>query len=153
MYKLKGKDLREIVDTITDNNEGQLLGTLRMDVDREMETMTPEKGRKILEDTGVLIFPRGDIKFVIVFDIFLHNSGANHKLSPASVTQVFNGSRYNPNENFLLIWELYLPNKRPMLVDTEKYFGHVMTFKVGETDLVVIADMGINVAELNKAQI
>lgn len=40
-----------------------------------------------------------------------------------------------------------------MIVDTEKAFGHVMTFKVGETDPVITADLGINVAKLNKTQI
>lgn len=40
-----------------------------------------------------------------------------------------------------------------MIVDIDKAFGHVMTFKVGETDPVVMADLSINIAKLNKAQI
>lgn len=86
LYKLKGKALRETVDTIIDNNKGQLLGTLKMDVDHEMETMTLEKGRKFLKDASVLIFHGWDLKSTLVFDSFLHNNGAKHKLSLAGVT-------------------------------------------------------------------
>lgn len=152
LYQLKGKAVRETVDNITDNNEGLLLETLRMDIEQEMRTMTHEKGRKLLGDVGVLIFPRWDLKFTLVFDSFLHNSGAKHKLSPEGVTQVFIGSGYNQDEHALWVWAMYPPHKKPLIVDTKKAFRHVMTFKVGQANPIATANFGINIAKLNKAQ-
>lgn len=39
-----------------------------MDIGQEMSTMTSEKGRKLLGDASVLIFPGWDLKFALVFD-------------------------------------------------------------------------------------
>lgn len=85
--------------------------------------------------------------------IVCHDNNAKSKLSPIRVTQVFLGSGFNLDEKLLILWEFYPSNKRPMIVDIEKEFGHVMTLKVGEEDPMIIVDLGINMAKLNKAQI
>lgn len=118
-----------------------------------MSHMTPKRGRKILEDVGVLIFLGWDLNSALVFDSFLHYVDAKLKLSLEGVTQVYMGSMYNCDEHSMLIWSLYPPQKRPMIIDTHKAFGHIMTMKVGETNPIVIVDLGVNVAKLNKAQI
>lgn len=81
-----------------------------------------------------MIFLGLDLNSSLVFDSFMHNNGATNKLSPEGVTKVYTRSRYNPDENSLVIWALYLPHKKSMIIDTEREFGHVMTLKVGETD-------------------
>lgn len=107
----------------------------------------------MLEDARVMIFLGLDLNSALVFDSFLKDNSATHKLSLEGVTKIYAGSKYNPDEGTLMIWALYPPHRKPVVIDTEKVFGHFMTLKVGEVDLVVTADIGINVAKPNKAQI
>lgn len=113
--------------------------------------MTLETGRKLLEDAGVLILPRWDMNSALVFDIFLHNIDAKHKLSPDCVTQLYMGSLYNSNKHSMLIGSLYPPNKKPIVIDTLKAFRHIMTLNIGEINPIVTVDLGVNIAKLNKA--
>lgn len=122
-------------------------------MENEMKDMTPKRGRKLFEESSVMIFPSLDINFSLIFYSFLHDNGATHKLSPKGVTKVYKGSKYNPNENSLMIWTLYPPHKKSMIIDTEKEFGHVMTLKLGEVDPIATNNIGINVAKLNKTRI
>lgn len=68
------------------------------------------------------------------------------------VDDIFIGSRYDQDEKSMLLWALYPPNKRPMIIDVDKAFHHMMKLKVGEVDPMVTADMGIDISKLNKAQ-
>lgn len=86
LYKQKGKEIRENVDDVTRENEEQLLNQLRKCVDDELIGMTPKKGRKMLENAGVMIFPELDLNFTLVFDSFLKDSNATHKLDKEKVT-------------------------------------------------------------------
>lgn len=129
------------------------MNDLKMSVDREMAGMTPEKGKRMLENVGVMIFPGFNLNFALVFDSFLKDIDATYKLSPEKVTEVYVGSKYNPDEGSLMIWALYPPHKKLVSIDTEKAFGHVINLKVGEADPVATAEIGINVAKLNKGQI
>lgn len=153
MYKQKGKSIREFVANITPSNEDQLLNTLKLSVEDEMKNMTPKRGRKLLEESSVMIFLGLDLNFSLVFDSFLQDNSATHILSPEGLTEVYTGSKYNLDEGSLMIWALYPPHKRSIIIDTEKTFGHVMTLKVGEVDPMAKTEIGINVAKLNKAHI
>lgn len=153
LYKKKGKAIRESVIDITPSNENQILSKLKMDVKNEMKNMTPERGRKLLEESHVMIFPSLDLNSALFFYSFLHDNGAKHKLNPKGVIEVYTRSSYNPDANSLMIWGLYPPHKKSVIIDTKKEFGHVMTLKLGEVDPMVTADIGINVTKLNKAQI
>lgn len=153
LYKQKGKSIRELVESITPSNAEQLLNNLKSSMEREMKDMTLEKGRKLLEDAGVMIFPRLDLNYALVFYSFLKNNNATHKLSPKGVTKVYTRSKYNPDEGSLMIWAMYPPHKKSIIIDIEKDFGHVMTLKVEEVDPMATTEIGINVAKLNKAQI
>lgn len=124
---------------MNESNENKLLVTLKGEVEKEISQMTLERGRKLLEDGGVLIFLGWDLNSTLVFGRFLHDIDAKPKLSPEGVTQVYMGSMYNPTEHSMLIWCLCPPHKKPM--------------KVGETDPIVTVDLGVNVSKLNKAQI
>ena len=81
LYKKKGKEIRETVDNITPSNEEKLLNNLKLTVDREMANMTPSKGRKMLEDAKVMIFPGLDLNSALVFDSFLKDNSSTHKYS------------------------------------------------------------------------
>jgi len=151
LYKSKGKEIRESVDDVMANNERQLIDMLKIIMDNELKTMTPSKGRQLLNEASVMIFPSLDINSSLVFDSFLHNTNGKYKLILEDVTEVYMGTKYNNNENSLMIWALYPPHKKTTIIDIEKTFGHVMTLKVGETDPLITIDIGINVAKLNKA--
>jgi len=129
------------------------MSALKVEVEKEMEDMTPEKGRELLRESSVMIFLGLDLNSTLVFDSFLHSNNTKHKLSSEGVAEVYTGTKYNPDENSLMIWALYPPNKKLAIIDTEKAFDDVVTLKARETDLVVIVELGVNVAKLNKAQI
>lgn len=61
-------------------------------------------------------------------------------------------SRYDPNEEEMLLWALYPPNKRTKIIDVDKVFGHMMRLKAGEVNPIVTDDLGIDITKLNKAQ-
>lgn len=71
-----------------------------------MKNMIPKKGRKLLEESGVMIFLGLDLSSSLVFDSFLHNNDAKQKLSLEGVAQVYTGLRYNLDESSLMIWAL-----------------------------------------------
>lgn len=130
-----------------------MLNTLKLSVENDMKDMTLKRGRKLLEESGVMIFLGLDLNYALVFDNFLQDNNVTHKLSPEGAIEVYTGSKYNLDESSLMIWALYPLHKKSIIIDTEKAFGHVTTLKVGEVDPVAIAEIGINVAKLNKAQI
>lgn len=89
----------------------------------------------------------------MIFDSFLHDVSVKHKLSPEGVTQVYMGSLYNPNKHAMQIWLLYPSSKKPIVTDTQKAFGHIMTLQIGEEGPMMTTGLGVNIAKLNKAQI
>lgn len=111
LYRIKGKSIKENVDEVNTSNERQLSVTLENEVAQEMDLMTPKKGRKLLKDVNVLIFPGWDMNSALIFNNFFHDVGAKHKLSPEGVTQVYMGSLYNPDKHAMQIWSLYPPRK------------------------------------------
>lgn len=77
-----------------------------------MTGMTPEKGKKMLENFGVMIFHGLDLNSALFFDSFLRDNNCTHKLDKEKVTEVYAGSKYNTNEGSLMIWALYPPHKK-----------------------------------------
>lgn len=45
---------------------------------------------------------------------------------PKEIDKLFIGSEYDPDQKALLQWAIYPKDKRPILVDTEEAFGHLM---------------------------
>lgn len=82
---------------VTQENEGELLDELQQDVDNESATMTPIKGRQLLQDVGVLIVGRWDMSFVILFDSFAKNHDIQNKMSLLDVDNVYFVSGFNPD--------------------------------------------------------
>lgn len=152
LYHLKGKKLREAVPNITPENEAEMKKRLKEDIDAEVETMTPQKGRQVLVEAGIIVFPGWDLSASFIFDSLLNSDNKDMKLNIQGVKYIFIGSRYDPNEEEMLLWALYPPKKRPKIIDVDKAFGHMMTLKVGEVDPMITADIGINVSKFNKAQ-
>lgn len=70
--------------------------------------MTPERGRELLQEASVVIFPRWDISSTIVFDNFVTNKDKRMKLSPKVVDIIYIRSGFNPDNTTLLIWLLIL---------------------------------------------
>lgn len=153
LYHFKGKKLREAVPNITLENEAEMKWRLKEDINAEVENMIPQKGRKLLVEAGIILFPGWDLSASFVFDTLLHVDNRDMKLDIQGVNDIFIGSRYDPNGEEMLLWALYPPNKRPKIIDVAKYFGHMMKLKVGEVDPMVTADIGIDISRFNKAQL
>lgn len=152
LYHFKGKKLREAMPNITPENEEEILQKLKANIDVEMETMIPQRGRQLLVEAGIILFPGWDLSASFIFDSLLHADNKDFKLNVQGVNGIFIGSRYDLDEQAMLLWALYPPNKRPKNIDVDKAFGHMMTLQVGEVDPMVIADIGINISKFNKTQ-
>ena len=61
------------------------------------------------------------------------------------------GSILVEDENYMLLWALYSPHKRPQIIDIDQAFGNLMTLKVGVIDPNELATMQVGVALFNQA--
>lgn len=120
LYNFKGKRLRESIPHITPKNEAELLKRLKEDIEAELVTMTPQKGRQLLEKVGVILFPGWDLSASFIFDSLLHSNNKDFKLDIQGINNVFIGSRFDQDEEALLLWALYPSNKRPKIIDVDK---------------------------------
>lgn len=72
---------------------------------------------------------------------------------PKEIDKLFRGSGYDLDQKALLQWAIYPKDKRPILVDTEEAFGHLMVQQVGKTGPRTTAKLNLDVAKLNQDQI
>lgn len=56
MYHFIGKRLREAIPDITLENEAEMLRKLKVDIDTEVEGMTPQRGRQHLAEERIILF-------------------------------------------------------------------------------------------------
>lgn len=56
LYHFKGKRLREAMPEVTPENEAEMLRKLKADINSKLEGMTPQRGRKLLIEAGIIIF-------------------------------------------------------------------------------------------------
>lgn len=150
MYNCKGKKLRDSIPNITPDNEAKLLKILKEEIDAKITTMTPQKGRQLLTEVGVILFLRWDLSASFIFDSLLHSENKEFKLDIQGVNDVFIGSRFDQDEESLRLWALYPPHKRPKIIDIDKAFGHMMKLKVGEIDPILSANIRVDILKFNK---
>lgn len=88
----------------------------------------------------------------MLFDNFVKSTNNENILLPHDVYCVYSRSCFHPEEEKILQWALYPKRKMPILVETNKVFGHLMVQKVRETDPLETIDLNVNVAQFNRAQ-
>lgn len=115
--------------------------------------MTPKRGRQLLKNSGVLIYPGWDMKSAMMFDSFLKKKYPDKQLFLIEVDNIFTGSGYDPDQKALLQWALHPKSKRLVLVDTNEMFGNLMIQRVGKIDPRIIAKLNLDVAKLKKDQV
>lgn len=71
---------------------------------------------------------------------------------PDEVEKIFMGLGYDLDQKALMLWALYLKDKRPILVNTDQNFGHLMIQQAGKIDPRITAKMNLDVAKLNQDQ-
>lgn len=145
LYNFEGKKFRDSIPNIMPDNEGELLKRLKEEIDAEITTMTPQKGRQLLIEAGVILFPGWDLNASFIFNSLLHSENKEFKLDIQGVNDVFIGSRFGQDEESLRLWDLYPPHKRPKIIDVDKAFGHMMKLRVGEIDPIVSIDIGVDI--------
>lgn len=89
------------------------------------------------------------MRSTLLFDGFLKKQDPNKQIMLEEIDKIFMGSGYDPDQKALIIWALYLKEKRPILVDTDQVFGHLMVQRVGKTNPRIIAKLNMDVAKLN----
>lgn len=125
---------------------------MQEEVDLYKREMALEKGRQILKDVGVLIYSGWDMRSALLFDGFPKKQDPNKRIMPEEIDKIFMGLGYDPDQKALIIWALYLKEKRPILVDTDQVFGHLMVQRVGKIDPRIIAKLNVDVEKLNQEQ-
>lgn len=118
-----------------------------------MKEMTPEKGRQLLKEAGVLLYSGWDMKSALLFDGFLKKQDPNKQMMPDEIDKLFRGLGYDPYQKALLQWAIYPKDKRPTLVDIKEAFGDLMIQQVGKTDPRITAKLNLDVDKLNQDQI
>lgn len=136
LYQYKGAHVRR---SMAGRSKEEQMRRLQDEIDALMKDMTPKKGRKILKEAGVIIFSGWDINSTLLFDGFLKKQDLNQLVLPQEIDKLFIGSGYDPDQIDLLQWALYPKGKRPIIVDIEETFGHLMIHQVGKTDPRVTA--------------
>lgn len=127
---------------------------LKKEIDKEMESIIPERGRELLQEVGVLLLPRWDISSTIVFDSFRKRGDKTINLTNEASDKMYSRSGYNPYEATLLIWSLYPHEKRPAVIDNpNRMFGHLLVQRVGDTNPMETTELNVNVEKFTKAQI
>lgn len=146
-YEHKGRALRKRMKDITPEQEATSLEELRKEVDQELESITPERGRELLQEVRVFLLPRWDISSTIVFDNFKKRGDKTLHLTEEASDKMYSSSGYNPDERTLLIWELYPQDKRPTIINNpSQVFGNLMVHIVGDINPIETIELNINVA-------
>lgn len=117
-----------------------------------MESITPERGRELLQEVGIFLFHKWDISSAIVFDSSRKRGDKKMNLTDEESDKIYSRSRYNPNEATLLIWSLYPHDKRPVVIDNpNQMFGNLLVQRVGDTNPMDTVELSVNVAKFTKA--
>ncbi|XP_059070592.1 uncharacterized protein LOC131860226 [Cryptomeria japonica] len=112
--RAESKKLREAVLNITPKNEVEMKRRLKEDINAEVENMTPQKGRQLLVEASIILFPGWDLSASFNFDSLLHADNRDMKLDIQGVKHIFIGSRFNKAQ---LKWELFGKHKYKALYE------------------------------------
>lgn len=145
----KGKKIR---DVMKEKIEEEKILKLQEEVHLAMREMTPENGRQLLKDVGVLIYSGWDMRSALLFDSFHRKHDPTRQIMPDEVDKIFMGSGYDPDQKALMLWALYPKEKRPILVDTIQAFGHLLVQQARNTDPRNTTRLNLDVAKLNQDQ-
>lgn len=108
LYHFKGKRLREAMPDVTPENEAEMLQKLKAGINSELEGMTPQRGRQLLIKVGIILFLGRDLSASFIFNSLLHLDKKDFKLDIQGVNDIFIGSRYDPNDEGMLLWPFIL---------------------------------------------
>ena len=69
------------------------------------DDITPEEGRLLLKDVGILIFPKWDIANAMVFDV-VRREGQAKFIIEEEVQMAHKGVKFSEDHKYLFIWSL-----------------------------------------------
>ena len=75
--------------------------------------MTRKRGRKFLNEVGIMVLPGWDLSASYIFDNVIKYRKKDMKLDVQGVKDVIIGSIFVENERSILLWALYPLQKRP----------------------------------------
>lgn len=67
LYQYKGRMIKQKMGNMTEEDTLQIL---QEEINANKREMTPKRGRQLLKDVGVIIYPGWEMKDVIMFDSF-----------------------------------------------------------------------------------
>lgn len=99
LYQYKGSQIR---NNMRNSEEEKQLQKLQEEMDLVMREMTPEKGRQLLKDHGVLLYSGWDMNSALLFDGFLKKHDPSKQMIPKEIDKLFRGSGYDLDQKALL---------------------------------------------------
>lgn len=114
--------------------------------------MTLERGRKLLNEEGLMVLPSWDLS-ASIFGSLIKSGKKDMKLDVQGVKDVIIRSRLVEDEKSMLLWALYPPHKSPQIIDVDQDFGHLMTLKVGVIDPNKVARKKVDLALFNQVSV
>ena len=90
--------MRQNIQNISPENEKELMKNLKEYIKREVEHMTLERGRKLLNEARVLIMPSSNFSASYIFDSLIKSGKIDMKVDVKGVKDVIIGSRFVEDE-------------------------------------------------------
>lgn len=103
LYNFIGKKLRKSVQNITPENEQELMANLKEDIKREVEKMTPARGRQLLNEARIMVLPGWDLSASYIFDSLIMFGKKDMKLDMKGVKDLIIGSRFVEDGKSMLL--------------------------------------------------
>lgn len=103
LYHFKGNKLRDEMPDVTPENEAKMLRKLKDQINSKLENMTPQRGRQLLVEAGIILFPGRDLSAYSIFDSLFHSDKKDFKLDIQGVNDIFIGSRYDLDDEAMLL--------------------------------------------------
>ena len=89
------------------------MANLKEDIKKEVENMTPARGRQLINEARIILLLGWDLSASYIFDSIIKSRKKDMKLDVQGIKDVIIGSKFVEDENYMLLWALYPPHKRP----------------------------------------
>ena len=114
-----------------DVEESTIEEVVKDELTKIFDDITPEVGRALLKDEGILIFPEWDIANAMVFDVVKREGQTKFKIEE-EVHMAQKVVKFSEDHKALVLWSLQ-DRKDTQTQETTDKAGSIMLYRVGET--------------------
>jgi len=117
---------------------------------KEVKDISPDQGRQMIRDSGVLLLPEWDIASAIVLDTVRRQD--KHIFSTEEEAEAaLTSAKFNPKWETLAIWALARNTNKPLVAEPDRDFkGGLIIKRVSENLAEEASDQVVEVAKFSK---